>query len=333
MKLKEISIPTIKTIPPIMQGREYLRPYHYDKYERIHLACIQSPWSHLEVGMKEDVIDWEEATELTRIIIAGILRGFTLIELGVGCYWRKVADWFPHPEISMLAATFSHQETIHSRAYDHQEATLGLETYEAFKQDETASRKFNHIMSRLEKEKDIATSLAIFSGGVEGVSLFSSFAILLSFTKEGKFKGNQQILSWSVNEELTHSSTGISLYHDLISEAPYMKPRKEDIYMGFDAIVENEMAFVENIFGQYDVPTISKAEVTDFIRHRANLKLMELKFPPKYKLDGNYRPVKQFFDTLRGKTMNDFFAQSRNGSAYTAMLSENFEDCNFGMLI
>ena len=111
-----------------------------------------------------------------------------------------------------------------------------------------------------------------------------------------------------------------------------MKPEAEEVYEGFDAVVNNEIAFVENIFQDYKVETISKEEVIDFIKYRANMKLMELKFPPKYTLDGNYKPVKHFFDTLRGKTMNDFFAQSRNGSGYTAKLSASIEDCNFDIL-
>ena len=133
----------------------------------------------------------------------------------------------------------------------------------------------------------------------------------------------------SITGNCLHSETGIRLYHDLISEAPELIPSIEDIYEGFDSVVENELAFVENVFQNHKVETISKEEVIDFIKYRANLKLMELKFPPKYQLSGAYKPVKHFFDTLRGKTMNDFFAQSRNGSGYTAKLSGSFEDCSF----
>ena len=51
-----------------------------------------------------------------------------------------------------------------------------------------------------EKLQDIATSLAIFSAFTEGVQIFSSFAVLLSFQKKNLMKGVGQIVSFSVRD-------------------------------------------------------------------------------------------------------------------------------------
>ena len=46
-----------------------------------------------------------------------------------------------------------------------------------------------------------AKSLAIFSAFTEGVNLFSSFAVLLSFKLDNKLKGVGQIVEWSIRDE------------------------------------------------------------------------------------------------------------------------------------
>ena len=315
-------------MPDILGERQNLRPYDYPIFEEMHLASIQSPWSHLEVPMANDIIDWSEISELEQRIVAGILKGFTLAETLVGCYWREVvAMKFRLPEIVMMATTFSHQETIHGRGYDHLESTLNLDTYQAFLSDPVSRGKLEFILSQLETKEDLARSLAIFSGAVEGVSLFSSFAVLLSFSKKSQFGGMAQILSWSVLDEIKHSQMGLELYKQLIAEYPELKPLDSEIYEGFDAVVENELAFIDSVFKDGDLETISKAETKDFIKYRANKKLMELRLPPVYSLTGDYQEVKHYFDTIMGKTMNDFFAQGRNGGGYSAMLTQDFTNC------
>ena len=55
---------------------------------------------------------------------------------------------------------------------------------------------------------EISKSLAIFSAFTEGVNLFSSFAILLSFKMRNKLKGVGQIVEWSIRDESMHSEAG-----------------------------------------------------------------------------------------------------------------------------
>ena len=75
-------------------------------------------------------------------------------------------------------------------------------------------------------EKDIheiAKSLAIFSAFTEGVNLFSSFAVLLSFKMRNKLKGVGQIVEWSIRDESLHSEAGCWLFRTLIKENPQLK--------------------------------------------------------------------------------------------------------------
>ena len=307
----------------LFEERQRLTPYEYPIFAEAHLAVMHSPWSPFEVSMGSDLLDWEKISEIERATIGGILMGFVLQESRIGCYWRDtVANAFPKPEIVNMAVAFSAQEAIHARAYAHLEDTLGLDTYSAFEQDPVAQAKLEAFNKK--QNISLVTDLAIFSGAGEGVSLFASFAILLSFAKKGLFKGMQQILSWSVLDEELHSQMGIELYRTMIEEGHIAD--KNAIYEGFRLIVDNELHFIRQAFSSGNLSTISLIEAEDFIRYRANKKLMELSLEPIFVTDGNYLIVKQFFDTMiLGKTMNDFFAQSRNGSGYSAMLMQDFK--------
>lgn len=308
----------------LLDTRQRLTPYEYPQFAEAHNAVMHSPWSPYEVAMSSDLIDWATLSSTEQATIAGILMGFTLQEAGIGCYWRAiVANEFTKPEIVNMATAFSAQEAVHARAYAHLEDTLGLDTYSAFQQDKLAIAKLEPFF---QPHSDLATSLAIFSGAGEGVSLYASFAILLSFAKLGKFKGMQQILSWSVLDEELHSKMGIELFKLLIAEYPEKRPANDAIYEGFKLIVQNELFFIEQAFGDGDLPSITLQQASDFIHYRANKKLMELCLEPIFEMNGAYLTIRKFFDTMiLGKTMNDFFAQSRNGSGYSAILTQDFK--------
>lgn len=169
-------------------------PIFFDYYER----AVASVWRHQEVAMEADLRDWQGATNLEREIISGILKGFVTSELGIGSYWSNVvANLFPKPEIVSMARAFAFFEVIHSSAYSYLNDLLGLDEYEAFINDPIALQKVESFFQKV----DPKVSLALYSGGGEGVSLFCSFAVLLAFNLKGRFKGLAQIISWSARDE------------------------------------------------------------------------------------------------------------------------------------
>ena len=103
---------------------------------------------------------------------------------------------------------------------------LDLTTFSEFLEDETTMAKIENLMSVRDSfngEKDwheIAKSLAIFSAFTEGVNLFSSFAVLLSFKMRNKLKGVGQIVEWSIRDESMHSDAGCWLFRTLIKGKP-----------------------------------------------------------------------------------------------------------------
>lgn len=297
------------------------------------LKCLTSVWNHNEVSLDSDLKDWSSSTAEEKALITSILKGFTQIELHIGDYWAHIADYFPKPEIIEMARAFSFFETIHAAAYNHLVATLGLDEYQLFMSDQVAQTKVNYFKTSIE---DKLVELAIFSGAGEGVSLFSSFALLLAFNKTGRFKGIAQILSWSLNDEHNHSEYGTKLYQELRSElkSELTTAQKLQIKEGFDQVLENEMKFLDQAFLDSLGPICEhdKADYVNFLYLRANdrlnaLGLAELQYD--YDLDRAKSISKWFIPIFKASVSNDFFAHLKSGENYIAKPMFNSDNVKF----
>lgn len=304
-------------------------PIFYDFYER----AVGQVWRHQEVAMESDLRDWQQATDLEREIISGILKGFVTSELGIGCYWgEEVCDLFPKPEIRAMARAFSFYEQIHAAAYSYLNDLLGLDEYEAFVSDPIAMKKVETFFQKL----DPKVSLAIFSAGGEGISLFASFAALLAFNLSGRFKGLAQIISWSAKDENLHSDAGCLLFKELVKEVGITREEEQQIYDGVGVVLDNELAFIDSIFAGRSIPKLDPEDLKAFIKTRYNIKMIELGLRPKYMPSETVARAQTvsswFYPMVEGASSNDFFAQSKDGNNYAAKISQNFLSVDFSKL-
>ena len=192
----------------ITKERIVYKPFEYPTAFDYWLKQQQAHWIHTEVPMMSDINDWKQnLTETEKNIIGSILKGFAQTETVVNDYWTGlVTKWFRKPEIIAMATVFGAMETIHAEAYSLLNEELGLDDFSEFLEDETTMAKIetlmnvrDSLMGKLDWHER-AKSLAIFSAFTEGVNLFSSFAVLLSFKLRNKLKGVGQIVEWSVLE-------------------------------------------------------------------------------------------------------------------------------------
>jgi ribonucleoside-diphosphate reductase beta chain len=298
-------------------------PQFYQYYER----TVASVWRHQEVAMETDLRDWQfNSTPDERAVIAGILKGFVSAELGIGCYWSdKVCKIFPKPEIQAMARAFSFFETIHAAAYSYLNDVLGLNEYEEFINDPIACSKIETFFN----EYPDKVSLAVFSGAGEGVSLFSSFAVLLSFNKDGRYKGLAQIISWSAIDEATHSEAGCQLFRQLVAETGLTSAEEELIYEGFRLVVEKEFAFIDHIFNSASISSVDDNELKHYVLNRANERLVTLGLKQIFKLTteqlSQAKSLSAWFEPMiKGASSVDAFAQSKSGDNYVAKPTQDF---------
>jgi len=180
-------------------------------------------------------------------------------------------------------------------------------------EDETSKAKIERLIEvpgNTIEEK--AISLAIFSAFTEGVNLFSSFAILMSFQLRNLMKGTGQIVEWSVRDESLHSKAGCWLFRTLLQEQPHLDTPelRDQIVEACQLSVQLEFDFIEKAFEMGDIEGLTKEQLKAFIKARANEKLVELGYNAIYNdIDPNLlKQIEWFGHLTSGKTHQDFFA-------------------------
>lgn len=300
----------------ITDERVSFKPFQYQWAYDYWFKQQNAHWLHTEINMQNDVIDWREnLNDKEKNVIGNILKGFTQTECEVGNYWSSyVPQWFPVPEIKMMAQTFGAFETIHANAYAYLNDTLGLDNFEAFLEDEATMAKLKVLMDVDPNTTDlteIARSIALFSAAAEGIQLFSSFAVLLSFRKSNRLTGIGQQMIFSVKDESTHSEAGCKIFRTIIEENPdlWTEELRKSVYDGIHYAIQSEFTYINKIFELGDLETITKDQLKNFMYDRANRKLVELNLKPIYNVDKQLlNEMEWFYIMVSGEKQTDFFA-------------------------
>ena len=304
----------------ITKERMVYKPFEYPEAHDFWLKQHQAHWLHTEIPMMSDVNDWKQNLSKTeKNIIGSILKGFAQTETVVNDYWTNlVTQWFKKPEIIKMAVTFGAFETIHAEAYSLLNEELGLDNFDEFLEDEATMAKIQGLMDVRDSHtsevnwSERAKSLAIFSAFTEGVNLFSSFAILLSFKLRNLLKGVGQIVEWSIRDESLHSEAGCWLFRQLMLEKPELNTPelKESIKQAALLSLKLELDFIDKVYEMGDLDGCSKYDLVSFIKYRVNTKMQDLGYESIVNGidDASIKRMKWFDSLSAGKQHTDFFA-------------------------
>lgn len=307
------------------------KPFEYPiYYNEGWLPIMQAHWLHTEIPMQGDYKDWQEfLSPSEKNLVGNILLGFAQTECAVSDYWTgMVTKWFPKHEIQQMAMAFGSNETVHAVAYSYLNETLGLDNFEAFLHEPATKEKFELLTSTTadwtpeelninhKARVEVGRSLAIFSAFAEGVSLYSSFAVLYSFQMRNLLKGIGQQMKWSVRDESLHSKMGCALFRHMCEEFPeLLEECKPAIIEAAQLIVKLESNFIDKMFEMGDLENLKSSDLKEFIKQRANEKLAELGYNPKpggdFYFEVNKKKAEQldwFYHLTGGTTHTDFFA-------------------------
>ena len=309
----------------LFKERIEYKPFEYPEYyTEGWLKQAQAFWLHTEIPMQGDIKDWNEnLSEEEKNLVGNILLGFAQTECAVSDYWTTmVTKWFPKHEIKQMAMMFGSQETIHATAYSYLNESLGLEDFEAFLHEPAIAEKFEFLtatsadwthtdlQTNPDARKEVARSLAIFSAFAEGVSLYSSFAVLYSFQMRNLLKGIGQQMKWSVRDESLHSKMGCQLFREMCNEYPELfEEVKDDVHEAAKHMIEMEHNFIDMIFEKGDLENLKSTDLKEFISKRGNEKLKELGYEPTFEFnDKKAANLDWFYHLTGGITHTDFFA-------------------------
>src|SRR5210317_816634 len=252
--------------------KPFLYPWAVDlskKHEEVH-------WIEDEAELSEDVQDWKtKLTEGEKEFITHILRLFTQSDVQVGeNYHEFLIPKFKNNEVRNMLSSFAAREAVHQRAYALLNDTLGLpdEEYHKFLEFKEMADKVDFMKegdSNTHTGLALALAQSVFN---EGMSLFSSFVMLLNFQRFGKMKGMGTIVEWSIRDETLHVQGNAKLFRTFCDEHPRIvnDELKSKIYEMAKNAVKLEDRFIDLAYNGHEVQGLSKEEVKAYIRHIAD---------------------------------------------------------------
>jgi len=295
----------------LLKTSETYKPFKYTwavelskKHEEIH-------WIEDEAELSEDVQDWKtKLSDSEKEFVTHVLRLFTQSDVQVGeNYHELLIPKFKNNEVRNMLSSFAAREAVHQRAYALLNDTLGLpdEDFHKFLDYKEMADKIDFMKEgETNSHTGLALSLAqsVFN---EGMSVFASFVMLLNFQRFGKMKGMATIVEWSIRDETIHVQGNAKLFREFCEEKPRIvnDELKSKIYKMARNAVKLEEKFIDLAFDGNEVQGITKQEVTDYIRHIADRRLLQLGLKPKFKQKDNPLPWLDW--VLNGASHDNFF--------------------------
>ena len=314
----------------LLEERHYYKPFNYPWAFEAYKTQQHMHWLPDEVNLADDLKDFRERlTEDNRQLLTNIFRFFTQADVDVAeGYATHYLPTFKQPEVRMMLSAFANMEAVHQEAYSLLLETLGY--------DDSEYQKFTEIQSMYEKHEylsdfgteslvDLAKTMAVYSAFTEGVQLFSSFAILLNYSRHNFMKGMGQIVTWSIRDETLHVESMSRLFKELIRENPelWTDELKYEIYCAAERTVELEDAFIDTCFESAEILNLSSEEVKEYIRYIADRRLLGLGMKAIFKSSKNPLPWLDYI--LNGVEHTNFF-ENRATEYARASTTGNWKD-------
>ena len=312
----------------LLKTSETYKPFKYPwavelskKHEEIH-------WIEDEAELSEDVQDWKtKLTDSEKEFITHVLRLFTQSDVQVGeNYHELLIPKFKNNEVRNMLSSFAAREAVHQRAYALLNDTLGLpdEDFHKFLEYKEMADKID-FMKEGETNSHTGLALALAQSVFnEGMSVFSSFVMLLNFQRFGKMKGMATIVEWSIRDETIHVQGNSKLFREFCEEHPRIvnDELKSKIYSMAENAVKLEEKFIQLAFKGNEVQGLTKKEVRDYIRHIADRRLLQLGLKPLFNQKKNPLPWLDW--VLNGASHDNFFEKRVTEYSVAGMEGEDF---------
>lgn len=304
----------------IFDKRVNYKPFEYPEVLEFVNAINKSFWVHSELEFTADVQDFHShLTEPERNAVKNSLLAIAQIEVAVKSFWGNLYTHMPKPEMNGLGSTFAECEFRHSEAYSRLLEVLGYnKEFERVIEVPVIRKRIDYLTEALQHSnskdpKQYLTSLLMFSILIENVSLFSQFAIILSFTHfKGYLKNVSNIIGWTSVDEQIHANAGIYLINKIKQEQPDLIDEKDELLMCamIKQSIEVESEILDWIFEMGEIPTITKEKLLNFMKYRVNDSLRKIGMDPMYSISEEmYAPMRWFEEEVFANSLDDFFAK------------------------
>lgn len=296
----------------LLQERNIYKPFKYPWAYIAYKKQNQMHWMPEEINLANDLKDFrQDLNEDEKTLLVNIFRFFTQMDVDVaGGYCSHFLPNIKVPEIRMAMSAFANMEAIHMDAYSLLLETLEFDAsiYSDFLQIKEMYEKHEYLCQcNTETPFELAKTIAIYSVLTEGVQLFSSFAILLNFSRYNKMKGMSQVVTWSVRDESLHVETMSQVFNTLMDENPglWNDSMQNCIHEAAQRIINLEEKFIDVCFEQTNIKGITKEEVKEYVRYIADMRLQGIRVKPLF--NQNDHPLDWLTEILNSVEHTNFF--------------------------
>lgn len=304
----------------IFTKRINYKPFEYPEILEFTDAINKSFWVHSEIDFTADIQDFHShLSDNEREIVKRSLLAIAQIEVNVKTFWGDLYLHLPKPEFNGLGSTFAECEFRHSEAYSRLLEVLGYNNeFEKVIDIPVIAKRINYLSSALknaksDNKKEYLKSLILFTILIENVSLFSQFAIILSFTRfKGVMKNVSNIIAWTSIDEQIHANGGIFIVNKIREEFPnyFDELTLSEIKEIIEASIQIEAEILDWIFENGELDTISKSDLLNFMKFRIDESLAKIKMEKIFMVsDSNYQPMIWFEEEIFANSLDDFFAK------------------------
>ncbi|HET8685140.1 MAG TPA: ribonucleotide-diphosphate reductase subunit beta [Methanosarcina sp.] len=296
-----ITSPTEIFVPNYLKLQEILA-----EHERAH-------WVPDEAQMQLDVEQWKTGiiTDKQKAFIKMILRLFTQADTNVcASYVERLLPIFKNADARMMLLSFANREVTHMLGYKRLNDTLGYDSHE-FMSEFLSFKEMKDKHDFMVEDVDLSTPVGIAEYLakqvlMEGVNLFASFAMLLSFAQGGILPGMVSINQWSVADESLHVKGLCEAFRIYLAEHPSVVTNafKKKIYQTARDVIRLEDTFIDLVFGVGESGFITKEEAKAYPRYVCDYRMQQLGLKTQFGVDKN--PI-GWIDYITGNTFGNFF--------------------------
>jgi ribonucleoside-diphosphate reductase beta chain len=304
----------------IFDKRINYKPFEYPEVLKFTSAMNSTFWVHSEVDFTADVQDFHShLNDADRQAIKKSLLAIAQIEVAVKTFWGNLYLHLPKPEFNGLGSTFAECEFRHSEAYSRLLEVLGYnDEFENLITIPVIRKRIDYLSGVLSKsksddKKEYVFSLILFTILIENVSLFSQFAIILSFTRfRGAMKNVSNIIAWTSVDEQLHANAGIYIVNKIREEFPeiFDEETLSTINRVVKESIEIEGEILDWIFEDGEIVNITRNDLLQFMKFRVDDSLERISIPKIYNItEEQYKPMVWFEEEVFANSLDDFFAK------------------------
>lgn len=302
----------------ILDPRLAYRPFNYPwAFELFQKQSRELFWSPDVISFADDIQDYKDLPEVEQEFIRKIFTFFVQADADVSAHYvNRYLPEFPQPEVRMMLLAFANMESTHIDAYSKLVESLGLGDYDGFLKYPEMREKHEFL-----EDQGVGTwiellmrDIAVGSAFGEGLQLFGSFAMLLSYPQRGLFKGMRDVVAWSLRDETLHVKGMVQIFKTLREEYPdvWTDDFKRTIYQACRDMVELEDRFISLVYTDgLRLPNLSKESLHEYIRYLADHRLGQLGLKPNYYVKSN--PI-EWMDMFTLDLKEDLF--NNTGTSY-----------------